>query len=88
MYTTHRKMRGKLTPRTAKVWPSLATTAHDRRRRAAPTAFSAAAASAAAFSAASLSAACLRCARGRLRRPRVYQRAHAPRTTLFVSQVL
>ena len=36
MYTTHRKMRGKLTPRTAKVWPSLATTAHDRRRRAAP----------------------------------------------------
>ena len=31
MYTTHRKMRGKLTPRTAKVWPSLATTAHDRR---------------------------------------------------------
>ena len=31
MYTTHRKMRGKLTLRTAKVWPSLATRQAQRR---------------------------------------------------------
>ena len=86
MYTTHRKMRGKLTPRTAKVWPSLATTAHDRRRRGCL-----------------LCRCSFRCgllcsqlerrllalrARSAEEAEGVPKDAHAPRTTLFVSQVL